>query len=768
MALDLGELVAYLKLDDSGWDAALDKMPEKLKGKSGMMLGAAAVVGAAVGAALIAGVNDAMSFEATNDKVAAGLALTETESARVGALAGQVYADAYGESVEQVQSTVAGVITSIKGMGAASDEEVARMTANVLSYASAYEVDAASAISTVNQLVQAGFAQDGPAALDLMTAAMQRVPEALRGDLTDAINEYTPFLADLGLSGEEAFDLLAKGAEKGMYGIDKTGDALKEFGIRATDMSATSKTAYDALGMSQEDMTNRLLAGGETAKGAFDEIVAGLMAMEDPAARSQAALALFGTPLEDLSVSDIPQFLSGLQSAGDGMGDVAGKSDELAATMGGNAASAMESFTRQTQLVFAAVGEQLLPILTSFFGFMAENPALIQIMVAVLGVLALAFIGVSVATWAMNTALLANPITWIVIGIMALIAALILLIANWDTVVAWISEVWGGFVGWLTEVMDGLAAWWGEVWDGFISWLEEVWNGIVEFLLGVLDFIVQLFLNWTLLGIIIQYWDEIVAFIVAVWSGFVSWLTGIVEGVAAWWNAIWNAVGTTISNIWTGFVAVVRAIWQGWIAWIQGVVSGFVSFWSGVWSGVGSFINGIWSGIVSFATNAWNNLVSFVRGIPQKIIDIFSGAGRWLWSAGQDLINGLLDGISSLAGTIGGFFLDLLPGWIVGPFKAALGIASPSKVFKQYGRDTMRGYMLGVEDMKPELDTMMSAAVTVPVTTTTGAALASAQSAPAASSSSKTINYYAAEHQSLSSEEALFAALGSPRAGGDD
>lgn len=701
MALDLGELVAYLKLDDSAWDASLDKMPDKLKGKSGLMIGAVAVVGAAVGAALISGINDAMNWEATNDKVAAGLGLTEQESARVGALAGKVYAENYGESVEQVQQTIGGVIDSIKGMGTASDAEVSKMTANVLSYASAFGVETTDAIATVNQLISAGFAEDGPAALDLMTAAMQKVPEALRGDLTDAINEYTPFLASLGLTGEESFDLLVKGAEKGMYGIDKTGDALKEFGIRATDMSALSKTAYDSLGMSQEDMTARLLAGGETAKGAFDEIVAGLQSMEDPTARSQAALALFGTPLEDLSVTDIPKFLAGLQGAGDGMTDVGGKASELSATMGENAKGGMDAMNRQLELIFATVGEQLLPILTQFFAFLAENPAVLQIIVAALAVLALAFIGVTVATWAMNTALLANPITWIILGIVALIAALVLLFMNWDQVTKWISDVWAGFISWVSDVF----------------------------------------------------------------AGFIGWITGVMDGFFGWWNGIWAAVGSFIESTWNGFVGFITDTWNGFLNWIVSAIVGYVSFWFGIWSSVGSFINNIWSNIVSFAQGAWNNLMSFLGGIPGAIMNVFAGVGNWLWDVGRDLIQGLLDGVASLAGTIGRFFLNLLPDWIVGPFKAALGIHSPSRVFREYGRNTVQGYLEGIEELQPTIDSQMSTLVATP---SAAHMRSSAVSAPPAPASSKTINYYAAEHQSLSSEEALFAALGSPRAGGDD
>ncbi|SEC98945.1 hypothetical protein [Arthrobacter woluwensis] len=37
------------------------------------------------------------------------------------------------------------------------------------------------------------------------------------------------------------------------------------------------------------------------------------------------------------------------------------------------------------------------------------------------------------------------------------------------------------------------------------------------------------------------------------------------------------------------------------------------------------------------------------------------------------MIQGLLNGAGSLLSSIGSFFLNQLPGWIVGPFKAALG-----------------------------------------------------------------------------------------------
>ena len=50
--------------------------------------------------------------------------------------------------------------------------------------------------------------------------------------------------------------------------------------------------------------------------------------------------------------------------------------------------------------------------------------------------------GLIASVWSFTAALLANPITWVVVGIVALIAALILLWQNWDSVTAFLQNAW--------------------------------------------------------------------------------------------------------------------------------------------------------------------------------------------------------------------------------------------------------------------------------------------------------------------------------------
>ena len=96
------------------------------------------------------------------------------------------------------------------------------------------------------------------------------------------------------------FSIFQEGAESGAWNLDKIGDAVKEFSIRAIDGSETTKAGFKALGLNADETAAKFAAGGDTAKEAFQEVVKGLSEMEDPLAQNTAGVNLFGTMWEDL------------------------------------------------------------------------------------------------------------------------------------------------------------------------------------------------------------------------------------------------------------------------------------------------------------------------------------------------------------------------------------------------------------------------------------------------------------------------------------
>ena len=126
------------------------------------------------------------------------------------------------------------------------------------------------------------------------------------GDLLDTLNEYSVQYSSLGLSADEFIASLVDGAESGAFSIDKVGDAVKEFNIRAKDGSKTSMEAFTSLGLNAEEMTRKFAQGGEIANDAFYSVVEKLQEIEDPLLKNTIGVQLFGTQFEDLEANVLP------------------------------------------------------------------------------------------------------------------------------------------------------------------------------------------------------------------------------------------------------------------------------------------------------------------------------------------------------------------------------------------------------------------------------------------------------------------------------
>jgi phage-related minor tail protein len=117
-----------------------------------------------------------------------------------------------------------------------------------------------------------------------------------------------------------------------------------------------------------------------------------------------------------------------------------------------------------------------------------------------LGGLAIAVGIYTAAQWAMNSAILANPITWVVVGIVAAIAVLVAagvaIYENWDTIKAKAGEVWNGIKEKFAGIKNTISTAWNDakaktsetinsiktnvsnVFNGIKNTAVSVWNGI--------------------------------------------------------------------------------------------------------------------------------------------------------------------------------------------------------------------------------------------------------------------------------------------------
>lgn len=371
MALNLGELFGTIGLDASDWDKKLTGAQKSLKtfGVAGAAL--AATAAGAIGVALTKGIVDSMDIEAGNDKLQAQLGLTEEQAGKAGKAAGSLYANNYGDSMEQIQAATGSVMSSISGMKNASQADIEDITMKALNLASAFEVDVGEAAGVAGQLIKDGLAKDATEAMDLITNAMQGVPEAMRGEILPIMSEYGKHFKTLGIDGTTAFGIVKGAAQDGAIGMDKIGDSLKEFTLLATNPSASVAAAFETIGVSTEEMATGMAKGGEAGRKAFTKVISGLQNIKDPAQQAQTAIALFGTPLEDLGTDNIPQFLGQLDPMGDAFDSVAGAADKMNKDLNSNAKAGFASFQRQADAALIKfVQNNIMPSVSQFASFL--------------------------------------------------------------------------------------------------------------------------------------------------------------------------------------------------------------------------------------------------------------------------------------------------------------------------------------------------------------------------------------------------------------
>lgn len=594
---------------------------------------AAGAAGLAVGAAITGGIMSGIELKGATKKITAELGLTEVESKRIGSVAGTLYAESYGESLTDVTNTIGTVVSSIEGMSDASEGVLGDVTKHALNFSSTFEMETGRVTQVVGQMLKTGLAGDAGEAFDLLTKSMQEVPKNVREDVLDAADEYGPFFAQLGLSGQDAFGLLVKGSEQGMYGIDKTGDALKELSIRATDMSTASVDAYTAAGLSADDMAGAILAGGDQARSAVGEIVDGLLSIEDPATRANSAIALFGTPLEDLGTDKIPGFLESLRDGTGALGNFEGAAQQMDETL--HSGQGWKALRRQFEGIALDVGERLLPIVEPFSQWLKDNPGLATTLAVGLGVLAVALGVAAAAVWVMNAALFASPITWIVLGIAAVIAAVVLLWQNWDTVTAWISDVWGTFTSWLGETWDSIAGFFTDTYEQYIKPVFDAFGDAAI---------------WLYENAIKPVFDAIATVVTWVWDNILSPIVTLVVNYFRFWGAVavwlWeNAIGPAFQQI------------GEFIAWVwETYISPVVTWFSDGFQLLGAAAVWLWEekiaphfqAIGDFLVWVWETYLKPVIDWLSAGFQAIGDAAVWLWENGvQPAFQGMSDFMSS-------------------------------------------------------------------------------------------------------------------------
>lgn len=674
------------------WDVtvkAIDKATPVIK-KIGSGLGnlsKLAAKGLVIGATAAAGVAVAATGSATSKQQAVNSTLAQTGLSReeygqeFSDIIGNLYKNNMGEDYSDLANSLAQVaqITGTTGAG------LEGLTNNALLLRDTFDFDVSESVRSAKMMMDQ-FGISGNEAYNLIAQGAQ-LGLNKNGDLLDTLNEYGVHFKQLGFDSTEMMNMLVNGANSGTFSVDKLGDAVKEFGIRAKDGSDGTKQAFKDLGLDANRLTKAFATGGAEGKDAFKEVTKALASMEDPVKQNQAGVALFGTMWEDLGAE-------GVLAMAKLTGEVEGGTEalkRLSEVKYDDLGSAFGSLKRTFQeSVLNPIGEALLPTVTNAVnvlrGFADQLGEAIRSgdMSSVAAVFEEMF---SAGVTAANSALpmIVGAVTSGVAGLADVIrqnapsmaeAAISLVLSLATGISQMLPSVLAAGVSILQSLMGGISSNMPQLLSVAAQLIVTLVTGLASGLPTLLQSGVVLLTNFVL-GIIQNLPTLVAAGIQAIGSlaqGIISSLPLIISSAI---QIVVSLVNTVLSNL----PALMQLAAQVVLSFVQGLVANLPTIVQGAISMLQSLINSITSNLPAILQTGIQIILSLAAGIIQAIPTIISCIPQLIggiidsifstdWIAvGGDILAGIADGFmsgfTSLVDSVKGLWSDFT-GWLFG------------------------------------------------------------------------------------------------------
>lgn len=282
-----------------GADRGSGKLGDALDSGIGKLAGVAAGGAAAIGGIFMAGLEQAMQADRVVADFVGDLGASEAQAGRLGEAAGNVYAEGFGESLEDAAAAIKAITrTDLVDMDAPV-AELERLASAAMRTADIVEEDVGQVARAVSTMLRTGMAKSAEEGFDIVVRATQNGLNNSE-DLLDTLSEYSTQFRKLGLDGPAALGLISQALEGGARDTDTAADAIKEFSLLAVDGSKETARAFGLLGLDAAKMSAAFAKGGPEAAAAFGLVLKSLRQLPDPLQRSQVAVGLFGTKAEDL------------------------------------------------------------------------------------------------------------------------------------------------------------------------------------------------------------------------------------------------------------------------------------------------------------------------------------------------------------------------------------------------------------------------------------------------------------------------------------
>lgn len=558
-----------------------------------------------------------------------------------------VYSDNFGEDIQDVADTIAQVDRNMSNLNQAGLTQAAE---GALALRDAFEYDVEESTRAA-EAIRKNFGTSVEDSFSLIAAGAQNGLD-FSGELIDTINEYSSQFAKLGFDADGMFNILQSGADGTAWNLDKVGDAIKEFSIRAIDGSDSTVDAFNSLGYNAEELMATFAGGGEGANDAFFDVLDTLMEVDDQVQRDALGVALFGTQWEDLGVEAMQAMADASQAAYD-TGDAL---EQINQVQYNDLGSVVQGLGRQIETALLPAADE---IYQSLMDHMPEMSAAIDELSPVIADIAGDF-----ADWAGGAISEGLPV--LVDGVKDL--------ADWagkayDKVQPFLSFIWehketaaalavglrllGPAVSTVSTAINAFKS--AKTFvallqsSGKISKLTGAFKSFGTALTGPLGIIIAvagalvlLYKNWDT----VKAWlENFGAKVNQIWTAFSTAVSNAITAI----GQKFPALGAFLQGFWQSIQAVaenVKAIFQNIIEFIDNVFSGN---WSAAWDNIVNIFGNLFGGIVNLAKAPINAVISAINWVLEKINSISITIPEWIPGVGGKTLGFNIPTIPQLA-----------------------------------------------------------------------------------------------------------------------
>lgn len=526
--------------------------------------------------------------------------------------------DALDNMNEQFKNVYSNMAVDSKSVGEAigevntqfglQEEELEDATTLLLKYSEINGSDVTSSIQLAKKAMdQFGLSnKDIQRVLDSVTKAGQDTGVSV-DLLFDKVTTGAPILTNLGLSFEESIVLLSEFEKSGFESSKMLSYMTKAQAVAAKDgkglsdvlgdFSQKAKTSTDQTKLLEEANTLFGTKGGAVMLKAIQE---GKLGFDDLSNSAQNTSGAVNNTYENI-IDPVDQFTIAQNNLKLVMADVGTTIQETLAP----------AFTFIVEIIqnvvswFTSLDGTTKTVILSVLGILAAVTAVITIIGVVQAALVTlgpmltsikaAFVAFGGGLSSLFTFVTVNPIVLI---ITAIIAAIILIIKNWDSVKTKTIEIWNAIVGFLKPVIEGIKSFIKNVFSSIKQTIFNIWEGIKTITSSV--------------------WNKIKEVISTVINAIKVLISNVFNGIKSIVSTIWNSIKSVITNIWSG-------IKQG----VTNSVNSVKNVVSNVFNGIKNTVTDIWNGIKNAITRPIESAKNTISNIISKIKGLFNFKFKW-------------------------------------------------------------------------------------------------------------------------------------------